>query len=63
MNNLEAIREIRSMSKKFETSIESLCLDVHSVDACELIEEAHQNIESILRGLETDLNYLELAER
>ena len=40
MNNVKAVREVRSMYKKFETDIENLCLEVDSIDACELIEEA-----------------------
>ena len=63
MNNSEAVREVRSMYKKFETDIENLCLEVDSVDACELIEEAHQNIDSILKSLEGDLNILEINNR
>tara|TARA_B110000114_G_scaffold84041_1_gene88874 strand:- start:320 stop:511 length:192 start_codon:yes stop_codon:yes gene_type:complete len=63
MNNSEAVREVRSMYKKFETDIENLCLEVDSVDACELIEEAHQNIDSILKNLEGDLNLLEINNR
>ena len=63
MDNSEAVREVRSMYKKFETDIENLCLEVDSVDACELIEEAHQNIDSILKNLEGDLNLLEINNR
>jgi len=63
MKNSEAVREVRSMYKKFETDIENLCLEVDSVDACELIEEAHQNIDSILKNLEGDLNLLEINNR
>jgi|TARA_B110000211_G_C13994773_1_gene515694 hypothetical protein len=63
MNNSEAVREVRSMYKKFETDIENLCLEVDSVDACELIEEAHQNIDNILKSLEGDLNILEINNR
>jgi hypothetical protein len=60
MTNPEAVREIQSLKNKFETQIENLCLEVDDVDACELIEEAHQSINSILASLKEDLNYLEL---
>ena len=60
MTNQEAVREIQSLKNKFETQIENLCLEVYDVDACELIEEAHQNINSILNSLKEDVNYLEL---
>lgn len=63
MNNVNAVREVRSMYKTFETDIENLCLEVDSIDACELIEEAHQSIDSILKSLEGDLNLLEITTR
>ena len=60
MNNSHAVIEVKSMYKKFERDIENLCLEVDDVDACELIEEAHQNIDSILKSLKSDLKHLEL---
>tara|TARA_B100000780_G_scaffold279019_1_gene254994 strand:+ start:1802 stop:1984 length:183 start_codon:yes stop_codon:yes gene_type:complete len=60
MNTLKAIREIKSLKNGLETKIENLCLEVNSVDACEMIEAAHQDINSILKSLEIELSYLNL---
>lgn len=61
MNDInETIREIRGLCRELEAKLEGIALAAESDDACELIEEADQNVISILNSLQVDLSAIHI---
>ena len=58
MTNIETTRRLVSeLSNEFETKMEILTIECEDQEAFEILEEATQNVLSILNSLKSDLAY------
>ena len=61
MTNIETTRRLVSeLSNEFETKMEILTIECEDQEAFEILEEATQNVLSILNSLKSDLAYINL---
>ncbi len=61
MNNVrETRKEIRQLTRELEAKLETLSIESDNDEVCELLDEANQNVTSILGQLQSELTYLTL---
>ncbi len=61
MNNVrETRKEIRQLTRELEAKLETLSIESDNDEVCELLDEANQNVISILGQLQSELTYLTL---
>ena len=61
MKNIdETIRGIRTLGYQVEAMLEAIAIESEDADVSEAIEEANQNLVSILNGLQSELALMKL---